>query len=77
MGPSGPRASHRTEPLSLSTVAEVLQLSDALRDDILPELGVRFEDHEGGSGPPRPCLGPLVRGSGCDGWRRGRTPGWA
>uniref|UniRef100_A0A8C4M706 Cysteine--tRNA ligase, cytoplasmic n=1 Tax=Equus asinus TaxID=9793 RepID=A0A8C4M706_EQUAS len=28
-------------------VAEVLQLSDALRDDILPELGVRFEDHEG------------------------------
>ncbi|CAM5149712.1 unnamed protein product [Natator depressus] len=28
-------------------VIEVLQLSDALRDDILPELGVRFEDHEG------------------------------
>nr|BAC28234.1 unnamed protein product [Mus musculus] len=28
-------------------VLEVLQLSDALRDDILPELGVRFEDHEG------------------------------
>ncbi|NXY35373.1 SYCC protein, partial [Pomatorhinus ruficollis] len=28
-------------------VTEVLQLSDALRDDILPELGVRFEDHEG------------------------------
>ncbi|XP_019375255.1 PREDICTED: cysteine--tRNA ligase, cytoplasmic isoform X1 [Gavialis gangeticus] len=28
-------------------VAEVLQLSDALRDNILPELGVRFEDHEG------------------------------
>ncbi|XP_008008439.3 cysteine--tRNA ligase, cytoplasmic isoform X2 [Chlorocebus sabaeus] len=28
-------------------VPEVLQLSDALRDDILPELGVRFEDHEG------------------------------
>ncbi|XP_025771323.1 cysteine--tRNA ligase, cytoplasmic [Puma concolor] len=26
---------------------EVLQLSDALRDDILPELGVRLEDHEG------------------------------
>ncbi|XP_054998734.1 cysteine--tRNA ligase, cytoplasmic isoform X1 [Sorex araneus] len=28
-------------------VLEVLQLSDALRDDILPELGVRLEDHEG------------------------------
>ncbi|GAB1301937.1 Cysteine--tRNA ligase, cytoplasmic [Apodemus speciosus] len=28
-------------------VLEVLQLSDTLRDDILPELGVRFEDHEG------------------------------
>ncbi|XP_045749000.1 cysteine--tRNA ligase, cytoplasmic isoform X1 [Mirounga angustirostris] len=28
-------------------VPEVLRLSDALRDDILPELGVRFEDHEG------------------------------
>uniref|UniRef100_A0A8C4K848 Cysteine--tRNA ligase, cytoplasmic n=1 Tax=Dromaius novaehollandiae TaxID=8790 RepID=A0A8C4K848_DRONO len=28
-------------------VTEVLQLSDALRDDVLPELGVRFEDHEG------------------------------
>ncbi|XP_023566500.1 cysteine--tRNA ligase, cytoplasmic isoform X2 [Octodon degus] len=28
-------------------VPEVLQLSDALRDDILPDLGVRFEDHEG------------------------------
>ncbi|KFU94342.1 Cysteine--tRNA ligase, cytoplasmic, partial [Chaetura pelagica] len=28
-------------------VTEVLQLSDTLRDDILPELGVRFEDHEG------------------------------
>ncbi|XP_004852181.2 cysteine--tRNA ligase, cytoplasmic isoform X1 [Heterocephalus glaber] len=28
-------------------VPEVLQLSDALRDDILPELGVRFEDREG------------------------------
>ncbi|NXU35659.1 SYCC protein, partial [Drymodes brunneopygia] len=27
-------------------VTEVLQLSDALRDDILPEFGVRFEDHE-------------------------------
>ncbi|XP_053415744.1 cysteine--tRNA ligase, cytoplasmic isoform X2 [Nycticebus coucang] len=28
-------------------VPEVLQLSDALRDDVLPEFGVRFEDHEG------------------------------
>ncbi|KAM8968371.1 cysteine--tRNA ligase, cytoplasmic isoform X1 [Sarcophilus harrisii] len=28
-------------------VSEVLQLSDALRDDVLPELGVRLEDHEG------------------------------
>uniref|UniRef100_H0WT90 Cysteine--tRNA ligase, cytoplasmic n=1 Tax=Otolemur garnettii TaxID=30611 RepID=H0WT90_OTOGA len=28
-------------------VPEVLKLSDALRDDVLPELGVRFEDHEG------------------------------
>ncbi|XP_008582409.1 PREDICTED: cysteine--tRNA ligase, cytoplasmic [Galeopterus variegatus] len=28
-------------------VPEVLQLSDAMRDDILPELGVRFEDREG------------------------------
>ncbi|XP_054426710.1 cysteine--tRNA ligase, cytoplasmic isoform X1 [Pteronotus mesoamericanus] len=28
-------------------VPEVLQLSDALRDNILPELGVRLEDHEG------------------------------
>ncbi|XP_007947463.1 cysteine--tRNA ligase, cytoplasmic [Orycteropus afer afer] len=28
-------------------VPEVLQLSDGLRDDVLPELGVRLEDHEG------------------------------
>ncbi|XP_075401332.1 cysteine--tRNA ligase, cytoplasmic [Tenrec ecaudatus] len=28
-------------------VSEVLQLSDALRDDVMPELGVRLEDHEG------------------------------
>ncbi|XP_072375053.1 cysteine--tRNA ligase, cytoplasmic isoform X1 [Scyliorhinus torazame] len=28
-------------------VSEVLQLCDGLRDDVLPELGVRFEDHEG------------------------------
>ncbi|XP_059831537.1 cysteine--tRNA ligase, cytoplasmic isoform X1 [Hypanus sabinus] len=28
-------------------VIEVLQLCDTVRDDTLPELGVRFEDHEG------------------------------
>ncbi|KAL7992127.1 hypothetical protein Chor_016383 [Crotalus horridus] len=28
-------------------VCEVLKLCDSLRDDILPEHGVRFEDHEG------------------------------
>ncbi|KAI1903982.1 hypothetical protein AGOR_G00001000, partial [Albula goreensis] len=28
-------------------VTEVLRLCDAVRDDILPELGVRLEDHEG------------------------------
>uniref|UniRef100_A0A803TM06 Cysteine--tRNA ligase, cytoplasmic n=1 Tax=Anolis carolinensis TaxID=28377 RepID=A0A803TM06_ANOCA len=28
-------------------VFEVLQLCDSLRDDVLPEHGVRFEDHEG------------------------------
>uniref|UniRef100_A0A6Q2YIX2 Cysteine--tRNA ligase, cytoplasmic n=1 Tax=Esox lucius TaxID=8010 RepID=A0A6Q2YIX2_ESOLU len=28
-------------------VTEVLQLCDAVRDDTLPELGVRLEDHEG------------------------------
>ncbi|XP_076856467.1 cysteine--tRNA ligase, cytoplasmic isoform X1 [Brachyhypopomus gauderio] len=28
-------------------VTEVLQLCDAVRDDILPDLGVRLEDHEG------------------------------
>ncbi|XP_015281381.1 PREDICTED: cysteine--tRNA ligase, cytoplasmic, partial [Gekko japonicus] len=28
-------------------VPEVLQLCDSLRDDVLPEHGVRFEDHEG------------------------------
>ena len=47
MGPGRFRA-RWTELLPLSTVPEVLQLSDALRDDVLPELGVRFEDHEGG-----------------------------
>uniref|UniRef100_A0A4W2C523 Cysteine--tRNA ligase, cytoplasmic n=1 Tax=Bos indicus x Bos taurus TaxID=30522 RepID=A0A4W2C523_BOBOX len=34
-------------------VPEVLQLSDALRDNVLPELGVRLEDHEGSAGPDR------------------------
>ncbi|XP_043915332.1 cysteine--tRNA ligase, cytoplasmic [Protopterus annectens] len=28
-------------------VTDILQLCDSLRDDILPELGVRLEDHEG------------------------------
>ncbi|XP_004599311.2 cysteine--tRNA ligase, cytoplasmic isoform X1 [Ochotona princeps] len=28
-------------------VPEILQLCDALRDEVLPELGVRLEDHEG------------------------------
>ncbi|XP_028298745.1 cysteine--tRNA ligase, cytoplasmic isoform X2 [Gouania willdenowi] len=28
-------------------VTELLQLCDVIRDDTLPELGVRFEDHEG------------------------------
>ncbi|KAK2099896.1 hypothetical protein P7K49_021244 [Saguinus oedipus] len=37
-----------SQALEEALVPEVLQLSDALRDDILPELGVRFEDHEGG-----------------------------
>lgn len=37
------------EPPPLCPVPEVLQLCDALRDDVLPELGVRLEDHEGAS----------------------------
>ncbi|XP_030620827.1 cysteine--tRNA ligase, cytoplasmic [Chanos chanos] len=28
-------------------IMEILQMCDAVRDDILPELGVRLEDHEG------------------------------
>lgn len=28
-------------------VMELLQLCDVIRDDTLPELGVRLEDHEG------------------------------
>lgn len=43
-----PGSPARSESLSLPPVPEVLQLSDALRDDVLPELGVRLEDHEGG-----------------------------
>ena len=61
----------RTEPCPLPTVPEVLQLSDALRDDILPELGVRLEDHEGGS--PGCDEGQL--GGGCQvGLAFGRMP---
>lgn len=51
----------RTEPCPLPTVPEVLQLSDALRDDVLPELGVRLEDHEGGS----PGCDEGLLGGGC------------
>lgn len=29
------------------SVTELLQLCDVVRDDMLPELGVRLEDHEG------------------------------
>uniref|UniRef100_A0A8C5DPC8 Cysteine--tRNA ligase, cytoplasmic n=1 Tax=Gouania willdenowi TaxID=441366 RepID=A0A8C5DPC8_GOUWI len=32
---------------SEKTLTELLQLCDVIRDDTLPELGVRFEDHEG------------------------------
>ena len=61
----------RTEPCPLPTVPEVLQLSDALRDDVLPELGVRLEDHEGGS--PGCDEGQL--GGGCQvGLAFGRMP---
>lgn len=60
-----------TELLSLSIVPEVLQLSDALRDDILPELGVRLEDHEGGS----PWLLPGTRRKELLGWWVGRREG--
>lgn len=62
----------RTEPCPLPTVPEVLQLSDALRDDILPELGVRLEDHEGGSSG----CGEGLLGGGCQvGLAFGRTAG--
>ena len=33
--------------LSVFSVTEVLQLCDVVRNDTLPELGVRLEDHEG------------------------------
>ena len=35
-----------TLPIS---VTDILNLCDALRDDVLPNLGVRLEDHEGQS----------------------------
>uniref|UniRef100_A0A5F9D115 Uncharacterized protein n=1 Tax=Oryctolagus cuniculus TaxID=9986 RepID=A0A5F9D115_RABIT len=41
----GPAVSDRTR--LLPTVPEILQLTDTLRDEVLPELGVRLEDHEG------------------------------
>ena len=31
------------------SVTDILKLCDAVRDDILPNLGVRLEDHEGQS----------------------------
>ena len=31
----------------LYSVPAVLQLCDSIRDDVLPNLGVRLEDHEG------------------------------
>lgn len=36
-------------------VTELLQLCDVVRDDTLPELGVRLEDHEGNCAPCRFC----------------------
>lgn len=77
-------AKYRPELLPLSPVPEVLQLSDALRDDVLPELGVRLEDHEG---VLRSALSGDSMGQGV--WAMGRTlcgahseghresPGWA
>lgn len=79
-----PPTKNRPEPLPLSAVPEVLQLSDALRDDVLPELGVRLEDHEGVlrsavSGDPMPQgvwgLGRTLCGACSEGHRE--SPGWA
>lgn len=74
MRPGATSVSGRTEPLSSSTVPEVLQLSDALRDDILPELGVRLEDHEGASRWPR--LGARCRELRARGWGDAGVRGW-
>lgn len=63
-----------TEPCAPPTVPEVLQLSDALRDDVLPELGVRLEDHEGGSSG---CDGGARWGARCGWLSRGELLGWS
>lgn len=40
----------------------LLQLCDLVRDDTLPELGVRLEDHEGdGAAPPSTSQGSKRR----------------
>ena len=31
-------------------VGDILELCDTIRDDVLPNIGVRFEDHEGSVG---------------------------
>lgn len=50
-------------PTSRSATA-LLQLCDGLRDDVLPELGVRLEDHEGDGAEPPPTRwgfkGPIL-----------------
>ena len=56
----------------LFAVTDILRLSDELRDDILPNLGVRLEDHEGearggaGGGVERGA-GGVERGAGVGG----------
>eukprot|EP00058_Branchiostoma_floridae_P012448 XP_002597936.1 hypothetical protein BRAFLDRAFT_79822 [Branchiostoma floridae] len=60
MAGSAPRSGIQFRPQSLplrsgslcgvalgSCTKEILQLCDGLRDDVLPQLGVRLEDHEG------------------------------
>lgn len=54
---SSSSAPNDTMPLR-PTVTALLQLCDVVRDDTLPELGVRLEDHEGN----------------CDASRSGRRP---
>lgn len=44
-----PQRLNDTVPLP-PTVTALLQLCDVVRDDTLPELGVRLEDHEGNCG---------------------------